>query len=171
MLRQSGNSAPAGVIFLQVAGLTLHRRRLPGRYRFRRLSRASGNWETTTMQRDMKVGMAVGVALVGIVGALFFRREPEAKDKDVPPPRLQDVEEIDRRIVEKPRGPYMNGVEDFPDHAAPVPPPRGAQAKPKSLADGRDATASAKPDEKNREPSSMRPGVAPDPILPSQADT
>ena len=32
------------------------------------------------MQRDMKVGMAVGVALIGIVGALFFRREPESKE-------------------------------------------------------------------------------------------
>ena len=124
------------------------------------------------MQRDMKVGMAVGVALVGIVGALFFRREPEAKDRDVPPPRLEDVEEIDRRIVEKPRGPYMNGVEDFPDKAAPVPPPRSAQLpKPKSLADDHDATASARHDEKIREPSSTRPGVAPDPIQPPRADS
>jgi hypothetical protein len=157
------------MIFLQVTGLTLHRRHPPGRYRLRRPSRASGNWETTTMQRDMKVGMAVGVALVGIVGALFFRREPDAKDKDVPPPRLQDVEEIDRRIVEKPRGPYMNGVEDFPDHVAPVPAPRSAQAKLKSLADDHDATA--KHDEKNREPSSTRPGLAPDPIQPPQAES
>jgi hypothetical protein len=124
------------------------------------------------MQRDMKVGMAVGVALVGIVGALFFRREPEAKDRDVPPPRLEDVEEIDRRIVEKPRGPYMNGVEDFPDHAAPVPLPRSAQQpKPKSLADDHDATASARHDEKNREPSSTRPGLTPDPIQPREADS
>jgi phage tail protein X len=118
-----------------------------------------------TMQRDMKVGIAVGVALVGIVGALFFRREPEAKDKDVPPPRLQDVEEIDRRIVEKPRGPYMNGVEDFPDKAAPVPPPRSAQAKPKSRTD--DAPAIAK----QTEPSPATPGVAPDPIQPPHADS
>ena len=28
------------------------------------------------MQRDVKVGVAVGLALVGIVGALFFRRDP-----------------------------------------------------------------------------------------------
>jgi len=49
------------------------------------------------MQRDMKIGMALGVALVGIVGALFFRREPEVKDKETPPP-LQNAEELDREF-------------------------------------------------------------------------
>ena len=124
------------------------------------------------MQRDMKVGMAVGVALVGIVGALFFRREPEARDKGVPPPRLQDVDEIDRRIVEKPRGPYMNGVEDFPDQSAPVPPPRSAQAKPKSETHDHDAPTLTKRDEKNGEKSnSSASGSAPEPILTPRADS
>lgn len=119
------------------------------------------------MQRDMKVGMAVGVALIGIVGALFFRREPESPDKDTPPP-LQNAEELDRRIGEKARGPYMNGVEDFPDHAAPVPAPQNASAKSKPQSDNGDAPGfTAKDDDPRiRETGSRGPGAAPDPIPP-----
>jgi hypothetical protein len=126
-----------------------------------------------TMQRDMKVGMAVGVALIGIVGALFFRREPETKDKDTPPP-LQNTEEIDRRIGEKGKGPYMDGVEEFPDRAAPVPPPQTAGARPGTKAAGADAPRFlTKEDEaRNRDMLSRKNGPAPDPIqpLPAKAD-
>src|SRR5436190_22877796 len=74
------------------------------------------------MQRDMKIGMALGVALVGIVGALFFRREPEVKDKETPPP-LQNAEELDREIAGKAKAPYIKGLEEFDNAAAPVPAP------------------------------------------------
>jgi hypothetical protein len=90
------------------------------------------------MQRDMKVGLAVGVALIGIVGALFFRREPEGRDRDTPPP-MKDTKEIDRLIGEKGKTPYMEGIEDFPDQAAPVPPPQNPSTKSKIKTDGDDA--------------------------------
>jgi hypothetical protein len=118
-----------------------------------------------TMQRDMKIGMAVGVALIGIVGALFFRREPETKDRDTPPP-LQDAEELDRRIGEKGKGPYMDGVEEFPDHAAPVPPPQTAGAKSTAKSGNADAPRFLTNEEeaRNREILSRKKAPAPDPI-------
>jgi len=117
------------------------------------------------MQRDMKIGMAVGVALIGIVGALFFRREPETKDRDTPPP-LQDTEEIDRRIGEKGKVPYMDRVEEFPDHAAPVPPPQNAASRPASKSTNADAPRFLTTEEeaRNREILSHKKTPAPDPI-------
>lgn len=71
------------------------------------------------MQRDMKVGMALGVALVGIVGALFFRRDP-APPAASPPP-LQGGAELDKQIAEKGKAPYIQGLDEFPE-PAPAPP-------------------------------------------------
>lgn len=102
------------------------------------------------MQRDMKIGMALGVALVGIVGALFFRREPEVKDKETPPP-LQNAEELDREIAGRAKAPYIKGLEEFDNAAAPVPPPGGPASKPKD------------DDAKQR-----KPAAAPEPIQSSQ---
>ncbi len=117
------------------------------------------------MQRDMKVGMAVGVALIGIVGALFFRREPETRQADNPPP-LKNTEEIDRRIGEKGKMPYMSGVEDSPEHSAPVPPPQSAATKSKSRGEHRDAAGAQSKDGDGRDPevASRKTGTPPDPI-------
>jgi LysM repeat protein len=119
------------------------------------------------MQRDMKIGMAVGVALIGIVGALFFRREPETKDRDAPPP-LQDTEDLDRRIGEKGKVPYMDRIEEFPDRAAPVPPPQHAAARPASKSANADAPRFLTNEEesRNREILSRKKAPAPDPIPP-----
>jgi hypothetical protein len=119
-----------------------------------------------TMQRDMKVGMAVGVALIGIVGALFFRREPEQKEKETPPP-LQNTEDLDRRIGEKGKTPYIDGVEEFPDHAAPVPPQKGS-SKPASKSTNADAPRflTSEEEARNRESLSRKVVPAPDPIRP-----
>jgi LysM repeat protein len=120
-----------------------------------------------TMQRDMKVGMAVGVALIGIVGALFFRREPGPKDKESPPP-LQNTEELDRRIGEKGKVPYLDGVEEFPDRAAPVPPPQNPGSKPSSKTGNADAPRFLTKEEeaRNRDLLSRKNTPAPDPIQP-----
>ena len=107
------------------------------------------------MQRDMKIGMALGVALIGIVGALFFRREPEVKDKDTPPP-LMNAEELDREIAGKAKAPYIKGLEEFDNAAAPVPPPTGSAAKSKD------------DDVKQRDAAGRKPAVTPDPIQPSK---
>lgn len=122
------------------------------------------------MQRDMKVGMAVGVALIGIVGALFFRREPEGKDRDTPPP-MKDTREIDRLIGEKGKTPYMEGVEDFPDRVAPVPPPQSPSTRTKLKADTDDAPSFLTSDEpRNRERLSRKAGPAPVPVQPLNDD-
>ncbi len=119
------------------------------------------------MQRDMKIGMAVGVALIGIVGALFFRREPENKDREVPPP-LQNTEDLDRRIGEKGKAPYIDGVEEFPDHAAPVAAPQNASSKPASKSANADAPRflTSEEESRNRESLSRKMVPAPDPIQP-----
>src|SRR5579863_2625220 len=106
-----------------------------------------------TMQRDMKIGMALGLALVGIVGALFFRREPEVKDKETPPP-LQNAEELDREIAGRAKAPYIKGLEEFDNAAAPVPPPGGP----------------AKPDDAKARDVAGRKAPAPEPIPPTRTN-
>ena len=64
------------------------------------------------MHRDMKVGLSLGVFLVGVVGALFFRREPEKKPVS---PQLQNTSQLDQQIAEKARGPYLSQPEEFLD--------------------------------------------------------
>jgi len=122
------------------------------------------------MQRDMKVGMAVGVALIGIVGALFFRREPETKDRDTPPP-MKDTKEIDRLIGEKGKTPYMEGVEDFPDRSAPVPPPQSPSPKSRIKGDDDDAPKFVTSDDaRNRERISRKAAPSPVPVQPLNDD-
>src|SRR6516165_3376936 len=95
MLRESVNSAPGRVLFVQVPVPALHWPARDGRYRTgcmcsccspMRCRSSLRAWRTMIMQRDMKVGLAVGLALIGVVGALFFRREPVNRDRDTPPP-------------------------------------------------------------------------------------
>jgi hypothetical protein len=61
------------------------------------------------MPRDLKVGFALGVLLVGVVGALFFRRDTSHSA----PPALENAAEIDQQIAAKSNGPYMMGPEEF----------------------------------------------------------
>lgn len=123
------------------------------------------------MQRDMKIGLVVGVALIGIVGALFFRREPEAKDKETPPP-LQNAEELDRQIAGKAKAPYIKGMEDFAEPAAPVPPPQSGSTSKSKSADAYDVPGFlTKEDEaRNRDMLTRKTGAVPDPIQGSKKE-
>lgn len=68
------------------------------------------------MHRDTKLGLALGILLVGIVGAFFFRNErPPHHDA----PALQDPQALDVQIAEKPITPYLMPPE-FPDGPAPA---------------------------------------------------
>lgn len=49
------------------------------------------------MHHDKKVGLGLGILLVGIIGAFFFREEPRVRD---PLPELQSAESLDREITE-----------------------------------------------------------------------
>lgn len=56
------------------------------------------------MPRDQKVGLALGVLLVGAVAALFFRNEPPARSGA---PQLRNAAAIDAEIAEKDASPYL----------------------------------------------------------------
>lgn len=60
------------------------------------------------MNRDKKLGLALGVLLVGIVGAFFFRNEPAGGPEL---PKLENPKKLDDRIAEKPVVPYLSGIE------------------------------------------------------------
>lgn len=60
------------------------------------------------MHFDKKLGLAMGVLLVGIVGAIFFRNEPNLSGDA---PRLENPRKIDEQIADKPLVPYLTGVE------------------------------------------------------------
>lgn len=67
------------------------------------------------MHFDKKIGLALGVLLVGIVGALFFRNEgsPHA---DIP--RLADPNKIDEQIADRSLIPYLTGIQEDEDQAS-----------------------------------------------------
>lgn len=118
------------------------------------------------MQRDMKIGMALGVALVGIVGALFFRREPETGE-DKTPPSLPKAEQLDREIAEKAKTPYIQGLEDFDATSSAVPPPNGSAKLNSGL---RSERSTGKDDSKLRELASGKPTGNPDPLRPIKSE-
>ena len=121
------------------------------------------------MQRDMKIGMALGLALVGIVGALFFRREPEVK-KDVPP-ALESADELDRQIAEKARPPYIKGLEDFADSSTPATSPSGDAGRAKPKTDPYEVPSFLNKDDEaaNRNLLARNSTAVPDPIQPPGA--
>jgi len=121
------------------------------------------------MQRDMKIGLALGLALVGIVGALFFRREPEVK-KDVPPP-LKSADELDRQIAERARPPYIKGLEDFADSPAPASPSAGTGGKTSSKNDAYEVPSFLNKEDEaaNRELLAGKVPAVPDPIQAAPA--
>ena len=51
------------------------------------------------MHPDKKVGMALGILLVGIVGAFFFRNDTEATEQD-DSRKLASAEELDELTIE-----------------------------------------------------------------------
>ncbi len=63
------------------------------------------------MHRDKKIGFALGILLVGIVAAFFFRNEPDPF-ADLPP--LDDPATLDAEIAEKPVGPYTDELNPPP---------------------------------------------------------
>jgi LysM domain len=124
---------------------------------------SSADLRSITMQRDMKVGMALGVALVGIVGALFFRRDPAPQDPSPPP--LQGGEELDKQIAEKPKGPYIHGLDEFAE-PAPAPPLPSSVTKSKIKPEAYEPPGFlTKPDEaEHRAFLTTKQPAAPDPI-------
>ncbi|MFM7159118.1 MAG: LysM peptidoglycan-binding domain-containing protein [Planctomycetaceae bacterium] len=79
------------------------------------------------MHPDIKMGLAVGLALVGLVGAMFYRHEPDNLDT-VPPP-LADQAAIDKEIAQSPRAPYLNPIDDL-DKGEAVKPAGGTTTGP-----------------------------------------
>jgi len=120
------------------------------------------------MQRDMKVGMALGVALVGIVGALFFRRD--AAPEDPSPPALLGAEEIDQQISEKAKAPYIQGLDEEPGDAPPPPPSHTAsttKSRPKADEVQVPGFLTKEDEAEHRAFLSGKPASAPDPITPA----
>lgn len=72
------------------------------------------------MHPDKKVGMALGILLVGIVGAFFFRNDTEATEKE-DNRQLASAEEIDDRIRRGDQVPYLPDREVGPTHMGEVP--------------------------------------------------
>lgn len=76
------------------------------------------------MHPDKKVGLALGILLIGIVGALFFRNE--APNPDENGPALANPQALDSRIRHKPNAPYLadaskprESIPTIPDVLAP----------------------------------------------------
>lgn len=57
-----------------------------------------------SMTRDQKIGLALGILLVGAVAAFFYRHETPAV---APLPELKSAAELDQQISEKPMAPYV----------------------------------------------------------------
>ncbi|MEX0728340.1 MAG: LysM peptidoglycan-binding domain-containing protein [Planctomycetaceae bacterium] len=71
------------------------------------------------MPNDQKVGFALGLLLLGIVAAFFFRHPPLEKT-DVP--TLESSADVDAQISEKDVTPYLSGIEaEQDDVSGPTP--------------------------------------------------
>lgn len=111
------------------------------------------------MHRDKKLGLALGVLLVGIVGAFFFRNETARDDA----PRLKNPESLDSVIAEKSLTPYLGGPETGRD-AKPVQIPEPAPRKPRRW--DPPSFLTDVPDAVMGDPVATLPGP-PDPIAPA----
>ena len=60
------------------------------------------------MHQDQRIGLALGVLLIGASAAFFFRNETLERPKS---PQLQHAEQLDERIADKATRPYLQGIE------------------------------------------------------------
>src|SRR6478736_5155146 len=60
------------------------------------------------MHQDQRIGLALGVLLVGACAAFFFRNEARIAPET---PRLQHAQQLDDRIAERSTRPYLKGIE------------------------------------------------------------
>ena len=65
------------------------------------------------MQPDLKTGLSVGLALVGLVGMMFFRRDPPLREE--PLAEIENIAEMDQEIASTTRSPYPNLIDDVSD--------------------------------------------------------
>ena len=79
---------------------------------FCRLTRDKGfaklRGEYVIVHQDQRIGLALGVLLLGAAGAFFFRHDAKP---DTESPRLRTAKQIDARIAEKSISPYLQGIE------------------------------------------------------------
>src|SRR6188768_4297681 len=75
--------------------------------------------ECVIVHQDQRIGLALGVLLLGAAGAFFFRHEAKPGPES---PRLRTAKQLDARIAEKSISPYLQGIED-------VDPPKGTAAR------------------------------------------
>lgn len=59
------------------------------------------------MHYDKKIAVALGVLLVGVVAAFFFRRKADSRDSA---PQLADAKSLDAKIADKPIRPYESSA-------------------------------------------------------------
>ena len=60
------------------------------------------------MHQDQRIGLALGVLLIGACAAFFFRNETVDVSSS---PRLRNAQELDDRIAERTTRPYLKGIE------------------------------------------------------------
>lgn len=75
---------------------------------------------STTMHPDRKIGIAMGILLIGVVAALFFRNEPLADDQGLSGRREQ---ELNQRLKNRDVAVYLETDDDEqvePDHSEPA---------------------------------------------------
>lgn len=88
--------------------------------RFCRLTRETGFAklrEECVVHQDQRIGLALGVLLLGAAGAFFFRNDVKTGTAS---PRLQTAKQLDAQIAEKSIAPYLQGIEEVEEqqHAA-----------------------------------------------------
>jgi len=116
------------------------------------------------MHRDIKIGLSLGLLLVVVVAALFFRR---TSDRSGAPPQLADAQSVDQRIAERERSPYSSGLNDFPEPPAAPPSRRGTPVISTAAPSDRNPVPgflSADDGELHRRIVSGNQGSVPDPI-------
>ena len=91
--------------------------------RFCRLTRDKGfanlRGECVIVHQDQRIGLALGVLLLGAAGAFFFRHDAKPGTES---PRLRTAKQLDARIAEKSISPYLQGIEEVDE-------PKGTTAR------------------------------------------